>query len=149
MHHLAARLAAMNDYVISGLLRRRRELAGDALELMGRVDALANDIDALDRALRLFDPGIDLDTIPALQSRPKPDWALRGEVVRIVFSILKEAPEPLSTQALTAEVMARRGYAGEVTRLHLKRVRKCLDRQKVNGRLRSQNSGGLLCWQMN
>lgn len=139
----------MNDHVISGLLRRRRELAGDVFELMARVDVMANDIDALDRALRLFDPGIDLDAIPALQSRPKPDWALRGEVARIVFAILKETPEPLSTQALTAEIMARRGFAGEVTRLHLKRVRKCLDRQKTNGRLRVQSIGGLICWQMN
>ena len=136
----------MNDHVISGLLRRRRELAGDVLELMGRVDALANDLDTLDRALRLFDPDIQLDQIPALQSRPKPDWAFRGEVARIVFAILKEAAAPLSTLALTTEIMARRGQSGEVTRLHLKRVRKCLDRQKARGTLRTQSIDGLLCW---
>ena len=138
----------MNDYVISGLLRRRRELAGEVLELMGRVDALANDLDTLDRALRLFDPDIQLDQIPALQSRPKPDWALRGEVARIVFAILREAPEPLSTQALTVEIMARRGFAGEVTRLHLKRVRKCLDRQRQRGALIGESVGGVLCWRV-
>ncbi len=138
----------MNDHVISGLLRRRRELAGDILELLAKVDALASDLDTLDRALRLFDPDIQLDQIPALQSRPKPDWALRGEVARIVFAILREAPEPLSTQALTVEIMARRGFAGEVTRLHLKRVRKCLDRQKARGTLIGESVGGVLCWRV-
>ena len=136
----------MNDHVISGLTRRRRELAGDILELLAKVDVLANDLDTLDRALRLFDPDIQLDQIPALQSRPKPDWAIRGEVARIVFAILKEAPEPLSAQDLTAEIMVRRGFAGELTRLHLKRVRKCLDRQKARGTLRTQSINGLLCW---
>ena len=138
----------MNENVISGLIRRRRELSGDVLELMARVDALSHDIDALDRTLQMFDPDIDLDAIPALQSRPKPDWALRGEVVRIVFAILKEAPEPLSTHALTAEIMARRRFAGGVTKLHLKRVRKCLDRQKARGALIRESVGGVLCWRV-
>lgn len=138
----------MNDHVISGLIRRRRELAGDIIDLLSRVDALANDLDTLDRALRLFDPDIQLDQIPALQTRPKPDWALRGEVSRIVFAILRETPEPLSTHALTAEIMARRGFAGEVTRLHLKRVRKCLDRQRQRGALIGESVGGVLCWRV-
>ena len=138
----------MSDHVISGLIRRRREMAGDILELLGRVDALANDLAALDQTLRLFAPGIDLDPIPALQSRPKPDWALRGEVARLAFAILREAPEPLSSQAITAEVMARRDIAGEVTKVQLKRVRKCLDRQRARGTLIAESVGGVLCWRI-
>jgi hypothetical protein len=138
----------MNDHVISGLIRRRREMAGDILELLGRVDVLANDLDIIDRALRLFDPGIQLDMIPALQSRPKPDWALRGEVVRIIYAILREAPEPLSTRALAAAVLARRGIEGEPDRLQLKRVRKCLDRQRARGTLIAVSVGGELCWRV-
>jgi hypothetical protein len=134
--------------VISGLIRRRRELAGDILELLGKVDVLANDLDTLDRALRLFDPGIELDRIPALQARPKPDWALRGEAVRAVFAILRDAPEPMPTQALTAAVLARRGIEGEPTRLQIKRVRKCLDRQRARGTLIAESVGGVLCWRV-
>lgn len=138
----------MSDHVISGLIRRRREMAGDILELLGKVDALANDLAALDQTLRLFAPGIDLAPIPALQSRPKPDWALRGEVARLVFAILREAPEPLSSQAITAEVMARRVIAGEVTKVQLKRVRKCLDRQRARGTLIAESVRGVLCWRV-
>ena len=65
-----------------------------------------------------------------------------------MFAILKEASAPLSTQVLTAEVMARRGFDGEVTRLHLKRVRKCLDRQRQRGALIGESVGGALCWRV-
>ena len=141
-------VAGMNDHVISGLIRRRREMTGDILELLGRVDTLANDLAALDQTLRLFAPGIDLAPIPALQSRPKPDWALRGEVVRLVFTILREAREPPSVLAITSEIMARRGVAGEVSKVHLKRVRKCLDRQRERGTLIAESVGGMLCWRV-
>ncbi len=138
----------MSDHVISGLIRRRRELAGDILELLGKVDVLANDLDTLDRALRLFDPGIRLDIIPALQARPKPDWALRGETMRAVFAVLRDGPAPMPTKELTEAVLARRGIEGEPTRLQIKRVRKCLDRQRARGTLIAESVGGVLCWRV-
>ena len=136
----------MNDHVISGLVRRRREMAGEVFALLGQVDALSDGLDALDRTLRLFDPAIELDTIPALQSRPKPDWALRGEVARAVFAILREAPEPLSAREVAAKVMAARGMDGDVSRTQLKRVRKCLDRQRARGTLLARSVSGELRW---
>lgn len=138
----------MTDYVISGLIRRRREVAGDILELLGKVDALSRDLETLDSALRLFDPAIELAAIPALQSRPKPDWALRGEVVRIVFAILREAPKPMPIRELVAAVNRARGIEGEITFLQIKRVRKCLDRQRVKGALMRVSIGGVICWQL-
>ena len=55
----------MNENVISGLIRRR-ELSGDVLELMARVDALSRDTDAQDRTLQMFDP--DMTLMKALAS---------------------------------------------------------------------------------
>ena len=138
----------MGDHMISGLIRRRREVAGDILELLGRVDALATDLETLDRALRLFDPTIALAAIPALQSRPKPDWALRGEVVRIVFAVLREAGRPLPTREIVAAVNRERGLGEEITVLHVKRVRKCLDRQKSRGALEVVSIDGRQCWRV-
>ncbi len=138
----------MSDHVISGLIRRRREVAGDILELLGKVDALAADLETIDRALKLFDPDIRLGEIPALQARPKPDWALRGEMVRAVFSVLRKAPEPMPTRELTAAVLAWRGIEGEPTRLQIKRVRKCLDRQRERGTLVAVSVGGQMCWRV-
>lgn len=136
----------MTDHVISGLIRRRRELTGDMLELLARVDALAADVDALDKVLRQFDPGIQLEAIPALQCRPKPDWAVRGEVVRIIMGALRAATEPISTADLATVVNQRRGVGEEVGPLHLKRMRKCLDRQKARGTIRAVSVQGQRCW---
>jgi hypothetical protein len=138
----------MSDHVISGLIRRRRELTGDMLELLAKLDALAADVGAIDKVLRQFEPSIQLEVIPALQSRPKPDWALRGEVVRIVFAILRTATAPMPTRELVEAVQRDRGVTEEITFLHIKRVRKCLDRQHFRGTLRAVTVNGLQCWQI-
>ena len=136
----------MTDYVISGLIRRRRELTGDMLELLSKVDALSADVAVIDKALSLFAPSLIPHDIPALKTRPKPDWAMRGEVVRLVFSILRNAPEPMSTRALVAAVNRERGIEGETTFLQIKRLRKCLDRQRARGLMRAVSVSGELCW---
>lgn len=138
----------MSDHVISGLIRRRRELTGDMLELLAKVDVLQADVEAIDKVLRQFDPGIALEVIPALQCRPKPDWAQRGDVARIVFAVLREATEPISTHDITAEVQRRRGVEGQITALHLKRMRKCLDRQGKRGRITPVVVNGVRCWML-
>jgi hypothetical protein len=109
---------------------------------------LANDLASLDHTFRLFDPGIELDAIPALQSRPKPDWALRGEVVRIVFALLREAEVPMPTRELVAAVNRERGVEGEITFLQVKRLRKCLDRQRARGALWAVTINGMQCWEI-
>lgn len=136
----------MSDHVISGLIRRRRELTGAMFGHLAAADTLYADIEALDRTLRMFAPDIQLEAIPALQSRPRPDWAIRGEVVRIIYSALRVADAPLSTRDLAAKVHEARGLSGEITFLHLKRVRKCLDRQRERGLLRAVSVNGELCW---
>jgi hypothetical protein len=138
----------MTDFVISGLIRRRRELTGDMLELLGKVDALAADVAAIDKVLGMFAPNVIPQAIPALQSRPKPDWAMRGEVSRIVMALLRASPEPLPTAQIAAEIHQRRGLEGEVTRLRLKRVRKCLDRQRARGALGVVLVDGRQCWRI-
>lgn len=134
--------------MISGLVRRRRELAHDLLQAMARVDDLSRDLDALDHTLRMFDPVIALDTLPTLQSRPKPDWALRGEVVRIVFALLREAGAPMPTREIVEAVNRARGIEGEITFLQIKRVRKCLDRQRARGALQVVTVDGAQCWKI-
>lgn len=138
----------MTDFVISGLIRRRRELTGDMLELLAKVDVLAADVSAIDKVLGMFAPDLIPQTIPALQIRPKPDWAIRGEVVRTVFAILRDTPSPLTTRELVTAVNRARGIEGEITFLQVKRVRKCLDRQRVRGALEIVLVGGRQCWQI-
>ena len=67
---------------------------------------------------------------------------------RSVRDLLRTADKPLSTEAITVEVLARRGIEGGLTQLHLKRVRKCLDRQLAQGSLSRSRLDGLFCWQL-
>lgn len=138
----------MTDFVISGLIRRRRELTCELFGYLAKADALAADVAALDKVLGMFAPDLTPESIPALRSRPQPDWAIRGEVVRIVLGLLRDAPTSLSTAQITAEIHQRRGLEGEITRLHLKRVRKCLDRQRSKGSIRAVQVGGELRWEV-
>ena len=134
------------ENTVSGLIRRRRELTGDILELLAKVDAITADLEALDRTIRLFDPDIDLDAIPALQHRPQPHWAKHGEVSRAEMELLRDANEPLSTRAVAEAVQRRRGIDDAVTAGQIKRIRRCLDRQSGRGTVRRAYVEGTLCW---
>ena len=118
------------------------------LELLAQTDALARDLEALDRTLRMFAPELTPETIPPRRSRPQPDWAIRGEVVRIVFALLRDADAPMPTREIVAAVNRARGIDGEITFLQIKRVRKCLDRQRDKGTVARVPIGGLICWQL-
>ena len=84
----------MTEFVVSELIRRRREMASELIATMVHTWITSA------TQLRLFAPGIELNAILALQSRSKPDCALRGEVVGIVFAVLRYAPEPMPTRDL-------------------------------------------------
>lgn len=117
------------------------------LELFAKLDVLQADVEAIDKVLRQFAPEIEPQAIPALQSRPKADWAMKGEVVRLIFAILREAQGPLTTKRITEMVRERRGIDGEITTLDLKRVRKCLGRQREKGLIVSREGpNGFLLW---
>jgi len=111
------------------------------LELLAKVDAMAADVEALDRTLRLFCPDIALETIPALQHRPKPDWAIRGQVARKVIDLLREAQGPLSIAEIATQI-----HGDHATAVHIKRIRKCLDRQRARDTIRGVRFEGMLCW---
>ncbi len=96
------------DLTVQGLIRKRAEMAGEAAGLKERLAARLSDLDALDRVIRIFKPGIDLGDLP---ERPAP-LALtgtRGEFQRFLIAQLRKADGPLTTHALAERVMIERG----------------------------------------
>ena len=61
--------------------------------------------------------------------------ARSGELATLSYTTLGDTTE-------------RRGIEGEPDRLQLKRVRKCLDRQRARGTLIAVSVGGELCWRV-
>ena len=127
------------SHVMSGLIEKRRELAGKIDGLQHQLRQLIIDLDSLDSTIRMFDPEIDLMEVKA---RPLPtrNPAFRGEVSRVVLTTLRKAGRPLPTHEITLHVMAARTLNPSdkpLLRVLSKRVGACLRMQKGKGLVRS------------
>ena len=94
--------------VLSGLIRKRQEVAADLDAAQSRLRQLILDIDALDATIRLFQPDIDLAAVK-VRPTPRRHEASRGDTSRLILSLLREAAEPLSHREVTQRVMTARG----------------------------------------
>ena len=94
--------------VLSGLIRKRQEIARALDEAQSRVRQLVLDIDALDGTIRLFAPDIDLTTVK-VRPTPRRHEAHRGDQSRLILSLLREAGEVLSHRELVIRIMTHRG----------------------------------------
>lgn len=138
-------------HVVTGLMTKRAELAGMLEHHQAKVRQLMIDLDAVDQALRLFKPDIELEAI-----KPKPlpprHAAYKGEVSRIILGTLRDAKRPCSTQELTMHVMAERGMNTadkRLVRTVKMRVGAALRHHREKGLIRSVGGlGGLLVWEV-
>jgi hypothetical protein len=139
------------SHVLSGLIAKRAEIAGKLEHHHAVVRQLMIDLDAIDQALRLFKPDIELE---AIKSKPMPPRhaAYKGEVARIILGTMREAKRPCSTQELTMHVMAERGMNTADKRLVRtveKRVGSALRHHRNKGLIRSvKGLGDRLVWEI-
>jgi hypothetical protein len=96
-----------NEHVLSGLIAKRAELAGQ-IEMMQRdMRQLVATLGHIDATIRAFDPNADLEDIkPKLPPRFQ---AFKGEVSRLVLDALRKSKAPLPVSDLTLVVAAGRG----------------------------------------
>ena len=94
--------------VLSGLIRKRQEIAAELDAAQSKVRQPILDIDAVDATIRLFQPDIDLDAVK-VRPTPRRHEAHRGDTSRLITSLLREAAEPLSHREITQRVMQARG----------------------------------------
>lgn len=140
-----------NEHVLSGLMKKRGELAGQIEDTQTRLRMLIIDLDNIDATIRIFDPDIDLAEIKAKPLPPR-NHAFKGEVSRIVFQVLRHAKAPMTAQEIAQHVMAGRGLNTSDRRLVKvigKRVGACLRHHRERGLLRASKPAGeqLLRWE--
>ena len=94
-------------HVVTALIAKRAEIAGQIENLQGQVRRLTVDLDHIEESIRIFAPDID---VAAIAPRPVPPMhhAFRGEISRILLEALRTAVGPLSTNQLTERVMRER-----------------------------------------
>jgi hypothetical protein len=138
-------------HVVTALVSKRAELAGELQAAQEAVRRLIIDLDAVDATLRIFKPDIQLDEI-----RPKPlpprHAAYRGEVASILFERLRNAHHAMTTQELALEVMTTRDLNTsdrKLIRTVTKRVQACLRHYRTRGVVQSEpGPGGRVLWRV-
>ncbi|MPZ39893.1 MAG: hypothetical protein GEU95_17905 [Rhizobiales bacterium] len=140
-----------NEHVISGLKKKRAELAGKIEHHQTVLRQLIIDLDNLDATLRLFVPDIDLEEIKPKPMPPR-SMAFKGEVSRIIFETLRDANGPMTVQQMAEIVMAQRGLNTadkKLARAISKRVGAALRHHRSRGTLRSvKGPGSFLLWEI-
>lgn len=140
-----------NEHTINGLVAKRAELAGKFEHHQAVTRQLLIDLDAIDQAIRMFAPDMELSEI-----KPKPlpprHAAYKGEVARIILGTLRDAKRPCSTQELTMHVMAERGMNTADKRLVKtvsKRVGACLRHHRTKKLIKSEvGIGKRITWEI-
>lgn len=135
----------MTDYMVTGLVKRRAEIAGELTAAHATVAKLAQDLAAIDAALAVVAPDMEVETIRPKLFRPPDDWANRGQMSRLVLSILRQAREPLTTREIAAQMILERGLdAGDrkLVPLMVRRVGSALRHQRDKGLVVSSDGPG-------
>jgi hypothetical protein len=103
MRHLSAyhvRLATIGAFVVSGLIKRRAELAAEIERAHEALRKMVLDLKNLGATILQFEPDFRVEGIRPEAFRPPKDWSNRGQLTRIVLSILRQAAGRLSAAIL-------------------------------------------------
>jgi hypothetical protein len=142
----------MNAFVLSGLVKRRAELAGDIENAHESLRLMVHDLENLDATILQFDPSFKVETIRPKAFRPPKDWSNRGQMTRIVLSILRQATEPLTSRDIALELLVQRALDKNdqrLLRLMTKRVAVALRGQRDKGAVLSvQGPGQYNVWEI-
>lgn len=138
-------------HVVTGLIEKRREIAGRIEHLQSQMKQAVTDLDHIEAALRIVHPEIDLEDI-APRPVPPPHAAFKGEVSRVLLEALRKTTKPLTTRELTYEVMRWRGLKTDdvkLVRLMQQRCGACLNHWRKRGYVKSSpGPGDMLIWQV-
>lgn len=121
--------------MVTGLVKRRAELAGEMKRTQDALAQMARDLETLDAALKLVAPDLDIPAIAPKFVRPPDDWSRRGEMSRQVLTILRLSARSLTSREIAAQMIMDKGLAATPKLLGLmtKRVSTCLRDRREQG----------------
>jgi hypothetical protein len=102
-----------NEHVISGLKRKRAELAGHIREAKERLERLRAAVASVDATLQLFDPDIDPAAIAPKRPYKRPEHFRQGNLSRTILDILRKAERPLGSQDVIGAIAGEMGYGSK------------------------------------
>ena len=134
----------MTDYVLTGLVKKRAELSGQLATMHDAIAQMVRDLEHLDATIRIIAPDYEPEGIAPKLFRPPDDWSKRGQMSRMVLSILRTADQPLTSRDIAARMVLERGLAmdAKLLRTMTKRVSTALRDQRDKGRVASEDGPG-------
>ena len=99
------------QHVIRALRDKRSELAGLVKGLEQKLGEHRTTLTHLDATLRLFDPQIRPEEIRPRQPRTRSVWFRPGECLRLIYDVLRDAPEPLTAREIADRIVGMKGMA--------------------------------------
>jgi hypothetical protein len=100
----------MTDYVVSGLIAKRAELAGIIDELQRQLDQHRADLTHIDGVLRVLASDLDPETIRPKRVYRRNRYFARNELSRLCLGVLRTAAGELSTDDIAGRVIAVKGF---------------------------------------
>src|SRR5438045_1876520 len=105
------RMTASRDHVVSGLIEKRRELAGIIGELQRQLDQHRADLTHIDGVLRVLATDLDPETIRPKRSYRRNRYFARNELSRLCLGVLRTASAELaSSEDIAGRVVAGTGF---------------------------------------
>jgi hypothetical protein len=95
-----------NDLVISGLAKRRATLSGEIVQLEKHLKQKLLDLKTIDAAIKVFDPDYPIGTIRPTGVYDCSTWGMRGEMTKLIFSVLRQSSKPVSARDIALQIMA-------------------------------------------
>jgi hypothetical protein len=146
-------MTAEKSPVVSGLIAKRRELAGIIDQLQRQVDQYRVDLTHIDGALRVLATDLDPETIRPKRAYRRNRYFARNELSRLCFGVLRTAVgELLSTADITGRVIAAKGFdAGDAilrAAIH-KQVGSTVKRLSREGTVENIGAGRASKWRLN
>ena len=95
------------NHVVSGLIAKRAELAGQVAHAEAALRKLRAALDHLDATIVLFDPSIKPDGIRGRRVPHRP--AVLPELARHVLNLMRTAAEPMTTREIALRLLKEHG----------------------------------------
>src|ERR1700716_3013874 len=104
-------MTAEKSPVVSGLIAKRRELAGIIDQLQRQLDQYRADLTHIDGVLRILATDLDPETIRPKRAYRRNRYFARNELSRLCLGVLRTArDEALSTDEIARRAVAAKGF---------------------------------------
>jgi hypothetical protein len=135
----------MPDTLLLSTLRRKRAyLQGEIEAKECQVGCLRDDLETIDRMIRLVDAGTDPNSIKGIRPAQRLEGFKQGDQTRLIFTILRKSGQPMSPRELAEAIAAHKGMP-LIPEL-VSRVRSTVGRLTGKGRLTKVGMRRSLKW---